>query len=93
MSTANIAKTKKDTCEKWIASGDITCCYTLVLMSNVLRQKCQGMQTTIGYHGIISNMFGETSNHARYNAIKAIVNRCMKDASKPYYTYDWIANL
>ena len=47
MSTANVAKTKKDTYEKWIASGDITCCYMLVLMSNMLRQKCQGMRTTV----------------------------------------------
>ena len=44
---ANVAKAKKDTYEKWIASGDITCCYMLVLMSNVLQQKCQGMRITV----------------------------------------------
>ena len=41
-----------------------------------------------GYHGIALNMFWATSNHARYNAVKAVVNSRMKDGSKPYYTYD-----
>ena len=45
----------------------------------------------ISWHHL--NMFWETSNYARYNAVKAIVNSRMKDGSKPYYTYDWIGNL
>ena len=85
---ANVEKAKKDTYEKWIAADDIVCCYMLVLISNVLRQKCQGMRTTFGYHGIALNMFWDTSNHAQYNAVKAIVNSRMKDGSKPYYTYE-----
>ena len=87
-STTNVTKAKKDAYEKWIASDDIARCYMLSYMSNVLRQQCQGMRTTIEYHGIISNMFRETSNRVRYNVVKAIVNRRMKDGSKPYYTYD-----
>ena len=89
----NVAKAKKDTYEKWIAASDITCCYMLVLMSNVLRKKCQGMRTTVGYHGIALNMFWETSNHARYNVVKAIMNSRMKDGSKTHYTYDLMENI
>ena len=44
----------------------------------------------ISWHHL--NIFWETSNHARYNVVKAIINSRMKDGSKPYYTYDWIAN-
>ena len=40
------------------------------------------------YHGIALDMFMETSNHARYNTVKAIVNSRMKDGSKPHDTYD-----
>ena len=87
-STANVAKTKKDTYENWIALDDIACCYMLVSISNVLRQKCQGMQTTVEYHGIISNRFGETSNRAQFNIVKAIMNSRMKDGSKPHCTYN-----
>ena len=29
------------------ALSDITCCYMFVLMTNVLRQKCQGMRITV----------------------------------------------
>ena len=79
---------KNDIYEKWIVSDDIVCCYMLVSISNVLRQKFQGMKTTVGYHGIALNMFGETSNHTRYNVVKAIVNSRMKDESKTHYTYD-----
>ena len=50
-------------------------------------KKCQGMRTTVEYHGIISNTFGETSNSARYSAVKAIMNNRMKDESKTHYTY------
>ena len=85
---ANIAKAKKDTYEKWIVSDDIACCYMLVSISNVLRQKCQGMRTTIGYHGIISNMFGEISNRVQYNVVRAIMNSPMNDGSKTHCTYD-----
>ncbi len=51
------------------------------------------MQTDVGYRGIVSNMFGEISNRAWYNAIKVIVNSRMKDESKHHYTFDRIANL
>ncbi len=47
MPTANVAKAKKDAYVKWIASDDIAHCYMLALMSNVPRQRCQGIQTVV----------------------------------------------
>ena len=47
-------------------------------MSNMLQQQHQGMPTTADIMTSLQAMFGETSTHARFEAVKAIMNSHMK---------------
>ncbi|KAL5581101.1 hypothetical protein UlMin_013543 [Ulmus minor] len=74
----NATKAVRDAYDKWIASNDMACCYMLASMSNVLQEQYQGMRTVTDVMTSLQAMFRETSTHARFDAVKDIVNSRIK---------------
>ncbi|XP_022858132.1 uncharacterized protein LOC111379040 [Olea europaea var. sylvestris] len=54
-------ESQKAAYEKWHHSDEMTHCYILAFMSNVLQQKYQNMQTAFGIMESLQEMFGHQS--------------------------------
>jgi hydroxymethylglutaryl-CoA reductase len=71
-------ESQKTAYEKWCHSDEMTRCYILTSLSNVLQQKYQNIETAFDIMESLQEMFGHQSRQAKQASIRAIMNTRMK---------------
>ncbi|KAL5542695.1 hypothetical protein UlMin_010405 [Ulmus minor] len=70
---ANATRIVRDMYEKWIETNNKAHCYLLASMSDVIRTKHEGMETTYEIMESLQLMFGRPSEQSRHEAFVNLV--------------------
>ena len=76
--TANTTRTVREAYDRWIQANRKVSCYMLADISDVLRIKCEKIETTYEILESLQVMFGQPSDELRHDTFKAAMNTKMK---------------
>lgn len=79
--TENVTKDQIKAYEKWVMADEMTRCYILASISNVLQHHHQSMESTYDMLESLKEMFGEHNRGAKQTTMKDLLNTKMVEGS------------